>query len=475
MAEGETQTAVKQPVEAMEQASEQQADSVSSDEYNPAPDVQNNVSTEDLAFQSPFDPSTHEDPAQTVQAGMLALPNDAVDRPDLSSNQSLTTSENTVSGVPNLDGAVETSTASPLDVQPVDEHKPSLNGLPSTNGVSQVLSNPSPSHTTLALSPPNDVTLAEYVPEQPDVEQRNTDSVIQAPKTSSFEALTANTAEEKPKVAGEPVPTSSALPKARLPHDTIGILEDRIKEDPLGDVAAWLDLIKEHRQRGKIDDARSVFDRFLTLFPSSAEQWVAYAQMENEAEEKNKMETIFSKSLMQLPNLQLWSLYLDHVRRHHNTILDPSGKARETLHQCYELALGQVGLDKEAGRLWQDYIAFIKQGPGVLGGSGWQDQQKMDLLRKTYQKAVAMPNQSTSALWREYNDFEMGLNKMTVSASFVELFCGFLTFFSGTQIPTRAFFTVHGSSRRDPRVARAHYRASPHITTCAPTCPRLRR
>ena len=182
----------------------------------------------------------------------------------------------------------------------------------------------------------------------------------------------------------------------------------------MGDIAAWLDLIKEHRQRGKIDDARSVYDRFLAQFPSAAEQWVAYAQMENEAEEKNRMETIFSQSLMQLPNLQLWSLYLDHVRRHHNTTLDTSGKARETLHQCYELALGQVGLDKEAGRLWQDYIAFIKQGPGILGGSGWQDQQKMDLLRKTYQKAIAMPNQSTSGLWREYNEFENGLNKTTV-------------------------------------------------------------
>ena len=310
---------------------------------------------------------------------------------------------------------MESSAAPSLVVPPVDEFKSSSDGHSAMNGVSQVLSNASPSHSAVVPSPPNVMTLAEHVPEEPGLIKKETDDAVQAPEKQPTESLPTDTTGDKPKISGEPPLTSSVLPKARLPHDTIGILEDRIKEDPQGDVIAWLDLIREHRQRGKLDDARAVYDRFLTLFPSSAEQWVAYAQMENEAEEKNRMETIFSKSLMQLPNLQLWSLYLDHVRRHHNTTLDPSGKAREIIHQCYELALSQIGLDKEAGRLWQDYVAFIKQGPGILGGSGWQDQQKMDLLRKTYQKAVAMPNQSTSALWREYNDFEMGLNKMTVS------------------------------------------------------------
>lgn len=410
MAEGETQVVMGQPIEAMEQASEQRADSISS-EYNPAPAVQNNVSQEDLSLQSPFDPSTHDDSAQTA----LETTIDASETPDVPSTQPSTTADATLPGIPNVDGSMEPSAGPSLDAHPVDDFKSSSLDHSKLNGVSYVLSNASPSHSAVAPSPPNDVTSADHVPEQPDMAKGETDNAIQVSEKHSTETLPIDTAEEIPKTGGELAVTSSVLPKARLPHDTIGILEDRIKEDPKGDIAAWLDLIREHRQRGKLDDARSVYDRFLTLFPSSAEQWVAYAQMENEADEKNRMETIFSKSLMQLPNLQLWSLYLDHVRRHHNTTLDPSGKAREIIHQCYELALSQVGLDKEAGRLWQDYVAFIKQGPGILGGSGWQDQQKMDLLRKTYQKAVAMPNQSTSALWREYNDFEMGLNKMTVN------------------------------------------------------------
>ena len=86
--------------------------------------------------------------------------------------------------------------------------------------------------------------------------------------------------------AGQPVPPSKSIqavdgptdqnmsaapsaPKARLPHDTIGILEDRIKEDQRGDLNAWLELMAEYRKRGKLDDARSIYERFFVVFPSA--------------------------------------------------------------------------------------------------------------------------------------------------------------------------------------------------------------
>ena len=61
----------------------------------------------------------------------------------------------------------------------------------------------------------------------------------------------------------------SAAPRARLPHDRIGILEDRIRDDPRGDMDAWLSLINEHRRRSKLDDARQVYERFFAVFPSA--------------------------------------------------------------------------------------------------------------------------------------------------------------------------------------------------------------
>ena len=138
--------------------------------------------------------------------------------------------------------------------------------------------------------------------------------------------------------------------------------------------------------------------------------------MENEAGERIKMEQIFSNTLMAIPHLQLWSMYVDHIRRVNNTVTDTTGNARTVIHQAYQIALQHVGIDKEAGRLWQEYIQFLKSWPGNVGGSGWQDQQKMDELRKTYQQAICIPNQAVTALWKEYDQFENGLNKVTVGS-----------------------------------------------------------
>jgi cleavage stimulation factor subunit 3 len=66
-----------------------------------------------------------------------------------------------------------------------------------------------------------------------------------------------------------PPEAGTNVPKARLPHDRVGILEDRIKEDPRGDLDAWLSLISEHRKRNKLDDARAVYERLFKVFPSA--------------------------------------------------------------------------------------------------------------------------------------------------------------------------------------------------------------
>ena len=147
---------------------------------------------------------------------------------------------------------------------------------------------------------------------------------------------------------------------------------------------------------------------------SQAEQWVAYAQMENEASERNRLEQIFGKALQMMPSLQLWSMYIDHIRRTQNITTDRSGNARQITHQAFRFALDRIGMDKDAGKLWQDYIQFVKSWPGVLGDSSWQAQQKMDELRKIYREAIAIPTQSVNLLWKEYEQFETGLNKMTV-------------------------------------------------------------
>jgi cleavage stimulation factor subunit 3 len=66
--------------------------------------------------------------------------------------------------------------------------------------------------------------------------------------------------------APTPVPDSPSS-KGRLAHDRVGILQDRVDEDPRGDLSAWLELIAEHRARNRLDSAREVYERFLKEFP----------------------------------------------------------------------------------------------------------------------------------------------------------------------------------------------------------------
>ena len=242
---------------------------------------------------------------------------------------------------------------------------------------------------------------------------------------SDLPAVNLQTSMETKKLTNGPM-----TPKARLPHDKIGILEDRIKEDERGDLDAWLTLIDEHKKRGKLDEARKVYERFLAIFPSSvrlfqhslkalliiikAEQWVAFARMENDIDNRNGVESIFNNTLLHIPSVELWSMYLDHIRRYNNVTTDVSGSARNLIYQAYDLALTNIGIDKDSGKIWQDFIQFIKSGPGNVGGSNWQDQQKMDLLRKAYQRGICVPTQAVNNLWKEYNSFEMGLNNLTV-------------------------------------------------------------
>jgi len=137
--------------------------------------------------------------------------------------------------------------------------------------------------------------------------------------------------------------------------------------------------------------------------------------MELESDNFTKAEDIFGKSLLSVPNVGLWSTYLNYIRRMNDLTSDATGNARVTVNQAYDFVLAQVGIDRDSGNLWTEYIQFLRTIPGQLGGSTWQDQQKMDTLRKAYQRAVCVPMGSVSTLWKDYDQFEMTLNKMTVS------------------------------------------------------------
>jgi cleavage stimulation factor subunit 3 len=140
--------------------------------------------------------------------------------------------------------------------------------------------------------------------------------------------------------------------------------------------------------------------------------------MELQNEELNRAEVIFSKTLMSSTSVQLWSMYLDYIRRRHNINTDATGSARLVVQEAFNLTLKQVGIDKDSGPIWQEYIQFVKSGPGVIGGTGWQDQQKVDAVRAAYRRALSIPTRQIHGFWLEYSNFEVTVSKQNVGESF---------------------------------------------------------
>ncbi|CAN8104785.1 unnamed protein product [Discula destructiva] len=199
---------------------------------------------------------------------------------------------------------------------------------------------------------------------------------------------------------------------ADAPYDVITALEQRIKQEPRAATDAWLDLIAELRRRNDTDALRDVYERFLAVFPQSADIWTAYMEMEMDINNFSKAEDLFKKTLTTIPNVGLLTVYLDYIRRR-NDLSDPTGRARDVVAQSFEFVLSNdvVGVDRDSGPIWVEYIQFIKTGPGIVGEQDWESKKKMDLLRRVYQRAIAVPTKNLNNLWREYEQFENSIDK----------------------------------------------------------------
>lgn len=75
-----------------------------------------------------------------------------------------------------------------------------------------------------------------------------------------------------------PTPVPDSPSKGRMAHDRVGILQDRVDEDPRGDLSAWLELIAEHRARNRLDSAREAYERFLKEFPMAVSLHFAFME-----------------------------------------------------------------------------------------------------------------------------------------------------------------------------------------------------
>ncbi|KAF7724317.1 mRNA 3'-end-processing protein rna14 [Apophysomyces ossiformis] len=214
-------------------------------------------------------------------------------------------------------------------------------------------------------------------------------------------------------------------------------LEQRVKESPY-DVDAWQSLIAEVQQTGDLPAIRDEYERFLKVFPTSPRHWLAYLELELKYSNFNEVEALFTRCLKTVLSVDLWKFYLGYIRRINRgeNGTAATSEARTVIERAYEFVLENVGIDKDAGPIWADYIFFIKSAETT---NTWEEQRKMDSMRRAYQKAVTIPLNNVEHLWKEYDRWEHSLNGLTAKKFLGEKSSAYMT--ARTALPEMRRFT----------------------------------
>lgn len=97
---------------------------------------------------------------------------------------------------------------------------------------------------------------------------------------------------------------------------------------------------------------------------------MAYLELELKYSNFAEVEALFTRCLKTVLSVDLWKFYLGYIRRINQgdsgTTMTP--EARAIIEKAYEYVLNNVGIDKEAGSIWADYIYFLKSAEVIWHG-----------------------------------------------------------------------------------------------------------
>ncbi|EPQ59815.1 Suf-domain-containing protein [Gloeophyllum trabeum ATCC 11539] len=218
----------------------------------------------------------------------------------------------------------------------------------------------------------------------------------------SQETIAADDVDNTNAASMETVATEPAEPSE--PPSEWDLLQTRLHDNP-HDTEAWHKLVNLAESSGDIEKIKTAYDQLLQTYPNTSAAQIAYISHFLDSGEFQQAQALFIKFLRTSPDVDLWKFYLTYVRR-----MNTSPATRDEVQKAYEFALKTVGQDKDSGDIWNDYIQFIKSREI---STTWEEQQKMDALRKIYHRAIPIPLENHDKLWSEYEAFEMGLNKVT--------------------------------------------------------------
>ncbi|KAJ2365357.1 mRNA 3'-end-processing protein rna14, partial [Coemansia sp. RSA 2607] len=192
----------------------------------------------------------------------------------------------------------------------------------------------------------------------------------------------------------------------------VDMYRQRLARNPY-DGNAWYSLL--HAAKNTNDDKLicDTFDDAIKQYPTSPQFLAKFAEFELSRGNNASAETVFNNNLFNVPSLELWQCYLNYVLKTnanaHGVVESHEGRA--TVTDCYKLVLENVGFDREAGKIWMDYINFLSS---MQTSAPYEEHQKIKLLRETYQAAVVIPMAKVEEIWKQYDAFENRVDRTTV-------------------------------------------------------------
>ncbi|KAI9638306.1 putative cleavage stimulation factor, 77kDa subunit [Dioszegia hungarica] len=218
-------------------------------------------------------------------------------------------------------------------------------------------------------------------------------------------------------IGGPPLPEglTSASPSVASNPD---IIQDWQRLDP-SNPQVLLALFDWSIQRSEIIDARGWYAAIAKENPTASQPLLALINLESSLTNFSQVEVLFGQALKgpsggitASADVNIWKAYLHYIRRQNPLGLGtPEEESkRRVITEAYEFALKQCGVDREAGDIWGEYIAFVAD---AKPKNTWDTQTQQDSLRKIYQRAICIPLNNVEVLWKGYDAFESSVNKQT--------------------------------------------------------------
>lgn len=195
----------------------------------------------------------------------------------------------------------------------------------------------------------------------------------------------------------------------------------RILQDPW-DPDAW-ESVAEEAQGRPLAEARELYEEVLERFPCATGVWRAYAEVEMQqaTRDDDAIKKIFSRCLLTCKNVELWRLYMRFQQKVNDADTEAGAQAIKT---AFEFSVDTVGEGLNSGPLWTAYVNFLRRvkfsSLFAYGRPGHEETQRVMEVRRAYQRAVMVPTGNLDALWKEYEAFETGQNKVQARTTVAE-------------------------------------------------------